>query len=418
MRIAVIGTGISGLGTAWLLNRKHQVHVFEANEYVGGHARTITVRQDGEEVALDTGFIVYNTSTYPHLVRLFELLGVATQPADISFSLRCERCDLEYSDKSLLAVFAQKRNLLRPSFLRMLADILRFNRLSSRLLESGTVPRVPLGVFLRKNSFGADFANHYLVPLASALWSSGPEAIGRVPTSTLMRFFFNHGLLRVRDRPEWRNVSGGSRNYVQALIRDFKDRIHTGKRVVSVTRSQDQVRLGFAGGGAEVFDHVVMATHADEALALLRDPSDREKELLSPWSYLKNEAWLHTDESQLPQREAAVASLNYWLPDCTVPARSVTVSYNLTRLQGLRGSRHYIETLNPVRPPAERHVIECINFRHPIFTPESVATQADLPSLNGQRRTFFCGVYFGYGRHEDGLASAVRVGEHLQLGMP
>ncbi len=418
MRIAVIGTGISGLAAAWLLNRRHEVHVFEKQARVGGHSNTVSVRKEGRQLRLDTGFIVFNRFNYPYLTRLFDLLSVESQETDMSFAVRCDRCDLEYNGRSLSSLFAQKRNLVRPAFHRMLVDIARFGSLGRRQLASGRLTGLSLGQYLSRMSFGHDFSRHYLVPMAAALWSSGTGVIDEFPAESLLRFFDNHGLLRLRDRFPWQTVVGGSRTYVETIQRDFADRLHAGQPVTGVSRSSAGVRLAFDDGGADTFDRVVIATHADEALKLLRDPSQDEIELLSPWRYSDNDTWLHTDVSHLPRRRSAWASWNYTLPDCRAPGQAVSVSYYLNSLQRLDVESDYVVTLNPRRPPAAERVIERIRYTHPIFASESVATQPELPRLNGQRNTFYAGAYFGYGFHEDGMRSAVQVADAFGIGMP
>ncbi|NIR43718.1 MAG: NAD(P)-binding protein [Gemmatimonadetes bacterium] len=418
MRIAVIGTGISGLGAAWLLRRRHEVHVFEARDRLGGHAYTVEVSEGGRRLGLDTGFLVFNEDNYPNLTRLFEHLGVESRETDMSFAVRCERCDLEYSGLSAYSLFAQLRNLWRPSHYRMLADVARFGTVGQHALATRAVQGRTLGQFLSATAFGQAFARHYLIPMAAALWSTGTGRVEEFPVESLLRFFDTHGLLRVRDRLKWRTVVGGSRRYVDAITRDFAGRIHRGTAVRGVARTGGGVRLYFDGDNLESFDRVVIATHADQALALLRDPSREEVDLLSPWRYSRNDTWLHSDRTHLPRRRAAWGSWNYMLPDCRRPGSSVSVSYYLNGLQGLNSDRDYVVTLNPSRSPAAETVIRRMTYRHPIFTAESVATQDELPTLNGSRDTFFCGAYFRYGFHEDGLRSAVQVAEAFGISMP
>lgn len=418
LRIAVIGTGISGLAAAWLLNRRHEVRVFEKQRRVGGHSHTVTINHDGQALPLDTGFIVFNQANYPNLTRLFDLLSVPSQDSDMSFAVRCERCDLEYNGRNFGSLFAQRRNLIRPTFYRMLLDIARFGALGRTQLKSGVAGGLSLNEYLKRLPFGSDFATHYLLPMAAALWSAGTGVIDQFPAESLLRFFENHGLLRLGDRFQWRTVVGGSRMYVEAIRRDFADRLHVDTPVKAVSRSRSGARLIFADDSAEVFDRVVIATHADEALKLLCDPSPEEFELLSPWQYSDNDTWLHTDVSQLPHRSAAWASWNYALPDCRKPAEAVSVSYHLNALQRLDVEENFVVTLNPTRPPSAARVIKRMHYTHPIFTAHSVATQPELPRLNGQRNTFYAGAYFGHGFHEDGMRSAVQVADALGVGMP
>lgn len=418
MRIAVIGTGISGLAAAWLLNRRHEVHLFEKRPRVGGHSHTVTVEHDGRPLSLDTGFIVFNELNYPNLTRLFELLSVPSQDSDMSFALRCERCDLEYNGRNLSSLFAQRRNVIRPTFYRMLLDIARFGALGRKQLVTGAAAGLTLNEYLKRLPCGPDFAKHYLLPMAAALWSAGMGVIDHFPAESLLQFFENHGLLRLRHRIKWRTVVGGSRIYVEAMRRDFADRLHTDTPVRAISRSRAGARLVFEDDSAERFDCVVIATHADEALKLLCDPSRDERELLSPWRYSDNDTWLHTDVSQLPRRRSAWASWNYALPDCRTPGEAVSVSYHLNALQRLDVEENFVVTLNPTRPPSPARVIKRMRYSHPIFTARSAATQPDLPRLNGKRNTFFAGAYFGHGFHEDGMRSAVQVAEALGVGMP
>lgn len=415
MRIAIIGGGISGLGAAWLLGRRHDVRLFEAAPWIGGHTHTIRVRHGGREVALDTGFMVFNRVTYPRLARLFDALGVESQDADMSFSVQCACCALEYSGRGLGGVFAQRRNLARPSFHAMLADIARFNRLGCRLVETGALPSLTLDRFLDEHAFGRSFARHYLIPMAAALWSSGTRAVGRFPVESLLRFFHNHGFFR-RYRVRWQTLVGGSDTYVRAMLRDLPGRVHPSTPVARLERGTGGVRVHFATGGSQAFDAAVVATHADQALAILDRPSPAERELLSAWEYARNDTVLHTDASRLPRRERARAAWNYRLADCERGAEAASISYHLNRLQRLDEPDDFVVTLNARRPFRPDLVLARMAYTHPVFTPESLSTQPDLPTLGGRRRTWYCGAYFGYGFHEDGFASAVRMADALGVG--
>jgi uncharacterized protein len=418
MRIAIVGTGISGLASAWLLAQRHEIHVFEREPRLGGHTHTVDVpRADGSRLPIDTGFIVYNEATYPLLVRLFDELGVPTQASDMSWSLRCERCDLEYAG-SPRGIVAQPRNLASPGYLRMIADITRFNRLGRRLLDDPRTRDVPLGRFLRAAGFGHGFREHYLLPMAGAIWSSGTEVVDRFPLHTLLHFFANHGLLGVSSHHPWRTVVGGTSSYIPALTAGFADRIHRDTPVAGLTRDADAATLRFVDGSTQSFDAVVVATHADEALTLLGDPSPQEKELLGAWEYSSNDTFLHTDTRLLPRRRAAWASWNYLLDDCRTPTERVSLSYHMNRLQTLDEPQDYVVTLNPSTPPRPEHVLRRMTYTHPGYTPQSVATQDRLDELSGTRRTFYAGAYQRYGFHEDGLWSAVRAASHLGVRWP
>jgi uncharacterized protein len=419
MRIAVVGTGIAGLGSAWLLSSRHEVHVFERRDRLGGHTHTVQAGGQRGPLGIDTGFIVHNEATYPLLVRLFDQLGVATQPSDMSWSLRCERCALEYAGNAA-GVFAQPRNLADPTHLRMLSDIQRFNRIGRRLVDDPRAGRVPLARFLNEAGFGHGFARHYLLPMASAIWSSGTATAGELPLGTLLRFFSNHGLLGVTTHHRWRTVVGGSSAYLPALTAPFADTIHRGNGVQTVSRDADGVTLRLDDGSAPRFDAVVLATHADQSLGMLADPTALEKELLGAWDYSDNDTYLHTDTSLLPQRRRAWASWNYLLQDCRRPGgdEKVSLSYHMNRLQRLDEPQDYVVTLNPPRAPRSAHVLRRMNYCHPTFTATSVATQSRLDELNGRHRTYYAGAYQRYGFHEDGLFSAVRVADRLGVRWP
>ncbi|MEX1179103.1 MAG: FAD-dependent oxidoreductase [Nitriliruptor sp.] len=427
MRIAVVGTGISGLASAYLLSRAHEVHVFEREARLGGHTHTVRVPRDGApadprrptdgDVAVDTGFIVYNEVTYPLLVALLEELEVPTQPSDMSWSLRCERCDLEYAGNGR-GIVAQPRNLASPAYLRMLADIGRFNRLGRRLVDDPRAASLPLGRFLDLAGFGHGFRDHYLRPMAGAIWSSGTGDVSSFPLGLLLRFFANHGLLGVRTHHPWRTITGGTSAYIAPLTAPFADRIHRGTPAVAVERDRDGVTIRTASGGSDRFDAVVLATHADEALGLLTDPNPLEKELLGPWTYSDNATYLHTDTALLPRSRAAWASWNYLLEDCRTDTDRVSLSYHMNRLQTLDEAREYVVTLNPATPPRRGTVLRRLDYTHPTFTPDAVATQDRLDELNGRDRTFHVGAYQRYGFHEDGLWSAVRAVSHLGVRWP
>jgi uncharacterized protein len=418
VRIAVVGTGISGAAAAWLLSRRHDVHVFEREGRPGGHTHTVAVpRGDGSSVGIDTGFIVYNEATYPLLVRLFDELGVATQASDMSWSLRCERCDLEYAG-SARGIVAQPGNLASPGYLRMLADIARFNRLGARLVDDPRTTNLTIGRFLEVAGYGHGFRNHYLLPMAAAIWSSGTGTIEAFPLATLLRFFANHGLLGVTTHHAWRTVVGGTSSYLTPLMAPYRDRLRLASPVAAVFRDRDGVEVVLDDGGRHRFDAAVLAGHADEALAMLATPTDRERELLSAWEYSVNDTWLHTDPALLPRRRAAWASWNYLLDDCTRPTEEVSLSYHMNRLQSLDEPREYVVTLNPSAPPAPASVLRRLPYTHPRYTRATVAAQAELDALNGRNRTFFVGAYQRYGFHEDGLWSAVRAAQHLGVRWP
>lgn len=413
MRVAIVGGGISGLAASWLLDRRHEVHLFEKRERLGGHTHTIVHDADGHALPLDTGFIVYNERTYPNLTRAFAELEVATQSSDMSFSVSCTDPDIEYAVHSIGGLFARPSQIASLSFLRMLVDIVRFGRKGRKLLGGPGDPSATIGDFLRDGSFGDAFARFYLLPMTAAIWSSGTGLATEFPRDTLLRFLDNHGLLQVAGQPEWRTVVGGSHSYIRLMVRGFEDRVHLGDGVCGILRSRDDVEIHLESGASDRFDHVVIAAHADQALAMLHDPSQLERELLGQWQYSRNDTWLHTDVSLLPRRRAAWASWNYLLPSGERPQERVSVTYHLNRLQRLDEDDQYLVTLNPPHEPSPDTVIRRMTYSHPVYSRNAVATQPELQRLNGRNRTHFCGAYFHNGFHEDGLVSAVSVADDL-----
>lgn len=414
MRIAIVGSGISGLSAGWLLSRRYEVSLFEKRPRLGGHTHTVVHDADGRTLPLDTGFIVYNRRTYPLLTRLFDELGVATRASDMSFSVSCAEPDLEYASHSLRGLFAQQSLLLSIQYLRMLAEVVRFGRRGRRFLVDAPDPNATIARFLADGGFSDTFARFYLMPMVSAIWSSGTELAADFPRDPLLRFLDNHGLLQVTGQPEWRTVVGGSHRYIGPLTRPFADRVHLGRGVSRIRRRPDQVELVLDDGSRHRFDHVVIAAHADQALGMLAEPDADETELLGRWRYSVNETWLHTDIRLMPRRRAAWASWNYLMTDASRNRASLT--YHLNRLQGLDERKEYLVSLNPEHEPAPDTVIRRMRYTHPIFDRDSVASQDALPGLNGRNRTHFCGAYFGNGFHEDGLASAVAVADDLGVG--
>jgi len=392
MRIAVVGSGVSGLGAAYLLAQAHDVHVFERDGRAGGHANTVV--HDG--LALDTGFLVHNERNYPLLGRLFRELGVATHESDMSFSVSCSGCGLEYSGRR---PFAQPTNMARPGFVGLLWEIGRWLRTARPGDETQS-----LAEYLDEHGYSPGFRRHFLVPLTSALWSTAPGRALEFPAAYAIRFFDNHGMLGV-GRFRWRTVSGGSRRYVDSIAERLGDRLRLGSGVRSVRRTPDGVELR-VGDAVERFDHVVLATHADQALGLLEDPTSHERRVLGGFAYTTNDAVLHTDSSYLPRTSQARASWNYRLGDDGQP----TITYHLNRLQALTAERDYCLTLNEQVP--EEHVLERFTYEHPLFTVETLRAQAELPLLD-RGRTHYAGAYFGNGFHEDGLASGVAAARAL-----
>ena len=399
MRVAVVGSGISGLGAAYVLSDAHEVRVFERDPRAGGHANT--VMRDG--LALDTGFLVHNARTYPLLGRLFGELGVRTHESEMSFSVACAACGLEYSGRR---PFAQHRNATSPSYLALVWEIGRWLRTAAASLEERDYESHSLQQYLDERRFSERFRRHFLVPLTSALWSTAPGRSLEFPAATAIRFFENHGMLGF-GRFRWRTVTGGSRTYVDAIAARLGDRLQLGNGVRSLRRTDAGVELRADDGAIETFDHVVIATHADQALRLLEDPSGEEKRVLGGFDYSTNEAVLHTDTSYLPRSRRARAAWNYRLGN----GRHATVTYHLNRLQGLEADKDYCVTLN--EQVADEHVLARITYEHPLYTVSTLRAQHDLPTLSGQRRTWYAGAHFGNGFHEDGLASGVRAAAGL-----
>ena len=397
MKVAIVGSGISGLGAAYVLSRAHDVHVFERDPRAGGHTRTI--RHDG--LALDTGFLVHNVRNYPLLTRLFDELGVATQPSEMSFSVACP-CGLEYSGRR---PFAQARRATDPRFLGLLGEIGRWLVTAKRSLDN-VDESWSLARYLDEHRFSYRFRRHFLVPLTAALWSTAPGRALEYPAATAIKFFDNHGMLGF-GRSKWRYVTGGSDSYVRAIADRLGPQLQLGNGVRSLRRTADAVELRTDDGTTHSFDGVVVATHADQALRLLEDPTDAERRVLGRFEYTTNEAILHTDSSQLPKTRSARASWNYRVGDDGRP----TMTYYLNRLQALDGDTDWCLTLNG--EIADEHVIDRGTFEHPLYTVESVAAQRELPSLSGVRRTWFAGAHHGNGFHEDGLASGVRAAESI-----
>jgi predicted NAD/FAD-binding protein len=405
--IAVIGAGISGLSAAYLLSRRHRVQLFEKDSRLGGHTNTVVLDRPDGPVALDTGFLVHNQRTYPNLVRLFGELGVATHDSDMSFAVSCRRSGLEYSSRGANGFFAQRRNLLRRSHLALLAEIVRFNREAPALLGTADAEGHTLGDFLESRHFGEDFTRRYLFPMASAIWSASRDAIRSFPALTLVRFFDNHGLLSLTAQPTWKVVSGGSQTYIPRLIARLPGGIHQAASIDRVRRSEHGVTLTFRDRPSMRFDEVVFACHGDEVLPLLDDPSDRERDVFGGFTTTTNVAWLHTDASVLPVQARARASWNYRLADD--PDASPTVTYDLNRLQGLTTTEQFCVTLNPDDGIDQGRVLRRFFYRHPLYTRAAIAAQRRWREVSGVNRTHYCGAYWRYGFHEDGLASAIAV---------
>jgi predicted NAD/FAD-binding protein len=403
MRVAVVGSGIAGLASAWLLSRHHDVTVFEANDYPGGHTHTHRIAHRGHEYAIDTGFIVHNRAHYPLLSAFFDELGVATKPTTMSFSVRSEASGVEYNAATLDTLFCQRRNLVSPRFLGMLRDLLRFYREAPALLdEEGQGPA--LGEYLGAHGYGAAFRDEHLLPMACALWSSPSSSILGFPAKYLVRFMANHQMLRVAGRPEWRVVGGGSRAYVDALRARWQVTERLNTPVVGVRRHADSVEV-VTHGGTHAFDEIVLACHSDQALALLGDADGAERAVLGAMTYQPNETVLHTDATLLPRSRKAWAAWNAFVP--AQPGAACTVSYCMNLLQGIQAPDPFVVTLNRTDAIDPSRVLRRVTYHHPVYTHASVAAQARRNEIQGVRRTWFAGAYWGWGFHEDGMRSAV-----------
>jgi len=422
MKIAVIGTGIAGNLVARRLCQEHDITVYEANDHIGGHTHTHQIELEGKSVAVDSGFIVFNRKTYPNFVALLKELGVAEQRSDMSFSVRCDRTGLEYNGTTINSLFAQRSNLFNPRFHRMIRDILRFNKQARRLLSLKR-DSLTLGDYLKLQGYSREFTDQYLLPMGAAIWSSDPELMYDFPAAYFVRFFDNHGMLSVNDRPSWYVVKGGSNKYVRELVAPFRSRIRLRSPVQEIWRQPDCVVIKSAGAPKEYFDHVFIATHSDQALRLLRDSTLQEREVLGAIKYQRNDVVMHTDESLLPRKRRAWAAWNYHVPDRTT--HGVTVTYNMNILQSLPLRQQVCVTLNGNQQIDPQKVITRLEYDHPIFTPEAIAAQQRHSEINGVKRTYYCGAYWRFGFHEDGVVSALNAlddfdkrSRHAELSLP
>jgi uncharacterized protein len=411
MKIAIVGSGIAGLTCAHYLARTHALTVFEAGDHIGGHTHTHDLELDGRHYAIDTGFIVLNDRTYPNFRRLLTELAVATQPTTMSFSVSCQRTGLEYRGADLNGLFAQRRNLFRPRFLGLLTDLLRFNKIAeSRLADAGD--EITADQFFRQHRFGEAFREQYFFPMASAIWSCPRATIGQFPMRFIVGFYRHHGLLGVRDRPQWHVVCGGSKRYVEALVAPIRDCFRLGTPVTRVIRHADRVEVT-AGGRTEPFDHVVLACHSDHALRLLgTGTTPLERELLGAFGWQENLAILHTDSSVLPRQRRAWAAWNYHLP--AGERRAATLTYDMNQLQGITGPHRFCVSLNCPERIERSKVLREMVYHHPVFTVRRAEAQSRQDELIGPNRTSYCGAWWGNGFHEDGVVSALRVVDYLR----
>ena len=410
MKIAIIGSGIAGNVAAYHLHKDHDITLFEANDYVGGHTHTHSIEWQGRHYSIDTGFIVFNYRTYPNFTHLLNELMVPVQPSNMSFSVKCETTGLEYNGNNLNSLFAQRSNLLRPSFHRMLRDILRFNRHAPSLLQNCD-DSLSLGTYLQQEAYGQEFIQNYIIPMGAAIWSTDPQSMQDFPAHNFVRFFHNHGLLSVNDRPTWYVIKGGSNQYVKKLIQPFRDRIRLNTPIDRIQRFSTHVEITPRNQPAEPFDAVFIASHSDQALAMLNDATPLEQEILGAIPYQQNTAILHTDQNVLPKRRLAWAAWNYHLLPQN-PSR-VALTYNMNILQGLDAPEQFCVTLNNDAAIDESRILKRMRYHHPVFTPAGMAAQLRQQEINGPKRTYFCGAYWRYGFHEDGVVSALNAIKHF-----
>ncbi len=417
-RVAVIGAGAAGITASHLLAQKHQVTLFEKADYLGGHTNTLLLTQ-GPDVGLpiDTGFIVYNDRNYPAFIRLLESLNIVGQSSDMSFGFSSRHPDFEYSSFVPWGLLARPANLLNPDFYAMIRDILRFNRIAVNDLESGRLTGLPLGDYLHRLHFSDPFLNYYLIPMGAAIWSTPLHEMFHFPAESFVRFFLNHGLLALKARPHWQTIPGGSQRYVQVFRQRFSGEVMLNARIAALTRHAGHVEVVHENGRKQHFDYAVLSAHANESLKLLGDPTPDELRCLGAWEYTPNTAVLHCDASAMPRRKKAWASWNYMLQDPIEAEAPISLTYHMNRLQRLDANQDYFVTLNRRQPFPEEKIHRIIHYTHPKYTLKSLAAQPRLPSLNGIKRTYFCGSYFGYGFHEDAVVSALRAVEPFGVGL-
>ncbi len=415
MKIAIIGTGISGLTCGYYLHREHDVTLFEANDYIGGHTATVDVELDGQSYAVDTGFIVYNDRTYPNFMALMDEIGVEGRPSQMSFSVRNDSTGLEYNGHTISTLFAQKRNWLNPKFYAFIFEILRFNKEVKQIANEEPGADVTLGEFLSSRGFSDYFCQNYILPMGAAIWSSTLADMRAFPLRFFARFFLNHGLLDVTNRPQWYVIKGGSRSYIDPLTQGFADKIRLCTPVDSVVRDQAGVTLHFHGQ-SERFDQVIFACHSDQAIGLLKDSSETERSVMSGLAYQANEVILHTDEQLLPTRKAAWASWNYWLEGSEgQDNRAPTLTYNMNILQHIEAPHTFCVSLNSGEQIDQSKILRRFVYHHPVFNQQSINAQARREEINGLSRTWFCGAYWYNGFHEDGVRSAIDVVRGINL---
>ena len=411
MKIAIIGSGISGLTSAYLLNRNHDITVFEANDYIGGHTHTHNIKIKNKEYAVDTGFIVYNERTYPNFIKLLDTLGVERQLSTMGFSVKSASEDYEYAGESLNSLFAKRSNIFRLGFLRMLYEMYRFGKKSDST-GLGLDVSITLGTYLRSENYSNEFINYFIIPMGAAIWSTPANKVLDMPAYFFIKFFYNHGMLEIINRPKWWVIKDGSSAYIKKIIKGFESKINLSSPIRTVSRLDNGIEIETANSKKPLmFDAVVFATHSDQALGMLKDPTEKEKDILSSIPYQKNEVLLHTDSSVLPKRKLAWASWNYQLD--SNPESPVVLTYNMNILQSLDCDETFCVTLNDHQSVDKSKVLKKITYHHPLFTVKGIEAQKRKLEISGVNNTYYCGAYWHNGFHEDGVASAIEVCKHF-----
>ena len=417
MKIAVVGAGISGLSCAWLLDKQYEITLFEQNTYLGGHSNTATINYSQQQIAVDTGFIVFNFRTYPNLKAFFELLDIAIEKSNMSFGIKHLDTGLEYSGNSLSALFAQKKNLFNPSFLRMLKDIVVFNKKAIQLIESEQEiqKQKTLDEFIADLKLGDYFKNHYLLPMAGAIWSCPLEQIKDYPAKTFLRFFYNHGLLTITQQPQWYTVQNGSQQYIKKIVNNLKGKVHSECAIVSAKQQGEKIILTDARNNQHIFDHVVFATHSDQTYKIIEDKTAEEANILGDIQYNVNTAVLHKDGTQMPDNKKAWAS---WVYLADKKNNQISLNYWMNQLQNIDPQKPLFVTLNPIKKIHQCDIFASYQYEHPVFDTKAIAAQEKLPSIQGKRNIWYCGAWTKYGFHEDGLNSAITVAKKLKVPIP
>ena len=413
LKIAIIGSGISGLTSAYILSKKHEVYLFEKNDYIGGHTHTHEIKENTNNINVDSGFIVYNENTYPNFIKLLDILNIERQHTKMGFSVKSNSQDFEYAGNSINSIFSQRKNIFNPSFLKMVYDILKFNYQSKRDIKKIST-NITLKQYLDSSSYSKEFIDKYIIPMGAAIWSTSPELMLQVPAVFFIRFFKNHGLLDITNRPQWWVIKNGSNQYVKEIIKPFKENIKLNTKISSIKRKNNGVEVSY-NDDKEFFDSVIIATHSDQALLLIDDLTDKENDILGKIKYQKNTALLHTDTSILPNRKIAWSSWNYLINHDQ--EKIVTLTYNMNILQTLKSNKTYCVTINDSTNIDKSKILKEIKYSHPLFTIDSVDAQKRKDEICGKNDTYFCGAYWGYGFHEDGVNSALDVCKKFGLSL-